>query len=104
MKPTLDPIPMFLQHFRVVTETSAYFDVTYDREKKTFGYAEPDVSDTTNAVQVYDRRAESNDSIEPLILDIRKSHESLVIEDLSELFASVAGDINVFIKEAQRQY
>lgn len=104
MKPNLDPIPLFMSHFRVIAETSAYHDVSYDKETRTYSYDEPEVEDDTNAVIIYDRRYEENDQGEYQIVLIPGRTEQTVIEEFSELFADMAGDIDAFVDHIKKEY
>lgn len=101
---TIDPITQFLEHFKIVAETSAFHEVTYNPETKTYGSDEPSINDSANAITVHDRRAEDDESIDELVLFVHDSEEIELIEALSELFADVGQDLDAFIEKVKEEY
>lgn len=100
----IDPITQFLEHFKVVTEVSAFQEITYNPETKTYASDEPSINDSANAITVHDRRAEDDESIDELVLFVHDSEEIELIEALSELFTDVGQDLDLFIEKVKEEY
>lgn len=104
-----ESITKLLEHFRITVETPAFQELHYNAESKTYTYDDPDVSDDSQALTIYDRRADADDapnSIEPLVLyiELRNQGEQNVTEELARLFANSDFDVDQFIDDARDEY
>lgn len=99
-------IAKLLTHFRIQVETPAFQELTYDPKTEEYSYSEPDISDGTRAVVVWDRRAENDptNKYDSMILFIEGRSEITITENLAKSFSETNYDVDQFIKNAQDEY